>query len=116
MAAYNGHSGTETVAHIERNIETAWPEAYGELTGRQYGQVMAVANISFHDGKRAAGAEVESGLVIVGQRSWPLDVLNRITVESYVLDDDYNREHGTAYTGTIVRFDGQEIARYPYAL
>jgi hypothetical protein len=57
MQAYNGHPGTGTVGHIERNIEAVWPNAWEELTGVQYGKVMAIANASYHAGKADAGAE-----------------------------------------------------------
>lgn len=51
---YNGHKGAGTTAHVQRNVETAWPTAYAELTGRQYGLVMSVANTSFQDGRAEA--------------------------------------------------------------
>jgi hypothetical protein len=83
MTAYGGFAGGATVAHIERNIEAAYPEAYHDLTGVQYGQVMAVANKSYHDGKAAAGAEcVDGDLVIVGKRCWPLALMEKLTVET----------------------------------
>jgi len=47
---YNGHHGNETIAHIERNIQAVWPTAPTDLTGKQYGQLMSVANQSYHDG------------------------------------------------------------------
>lgn len=48
---YNGHKGAATVAHVERNIKSAYPNAYADLTGIQYGKLMSVANISFQDGR-----------------------------------------------------------------
>lgn len=50
LANYNGHKGNETIKHIERNINSAWPDAPKELTGKQYGKLMSVANTSYHDG------------------------------------------------------------------
>lgn len=47
---YNGHKGETTIAHVQRNIETTYPTAAAELTGRQYGLVMSVSNTSYHDG------------------------------------------------------------------
>lgn len=57
MKEYKGHYGTATVAHIENNIAKAYPDALAELTGAQYGRMMNVANLSYHDGKASAGAE-----------------------------------------------------------
>lgn len=51
MEHYNGHKGPATIAHVERNIESAYPGAYAELTGIQYGKLMSVANTSYQDGK-----------------------------------------------------------------
>lgn len=50
MSNYNGHKGTATVEHVERNVLSAYPMAQAELTGIQYGKVMSVANTSYQDG------------------------------------------------------------------
>lgn len=55
MAHYNGHKGPATISHVERNIETAYPGAYSDLTGIQYGKLMSVANTSYQDGKHSNG-------------------------------------------------------------
>lgn|GEM_PF-6137476 len=83
MMQYNGFTGLATVGHVERNIEQAWPNAWDNLTGAQYGKVMSVANTSYHDGRASAGAEVESGcLVMDGCPLIPLPLLHKIrTVE-----------------------------------
>ena len=47
---YNGHHGNQTIKHIEDNISSVWEMAIHELTGRQYGLLMSVANKSYHDG------------------------------------------------------------------
>jgi hypothetical protein len=57
MAHYNGHKGPATVAHVERNIEAAYPGASKELTGVQYGKLMSVANTSYQDGKHSTTIE-----------------------------------------------------------
>jgi hypothetical protein len=57
MTAYGGFSGAATVGHIERNIETVWPTAWDDLTGVQYGKLMAVANASYQAGKASMQAE-----------------------------------------------------------
>jgi hypothetical protein len=54
LAEYNGHKGSATLAHVERNLLSAYPTAREDLTGVQYGRVMSVANTSYHDGKAAA--------------------------------------------------------------
>lgn len=56
---YNGHKGASTVAHVQRNISAVYPDAFEELTGRQYGLVMSVANASFQDGRATAGRNGE---------------------------------------------------------
>lgn len=58
MENYHGHHGSATIEHVERNIRQAYPTAYAELTGIQYGKLMDVANVSYHDGKAGAGAEM----------------------------------------------------------
>lgn len=58
MEHYNGHKGQATIEHVERNIKSAYPMAYAELTGVQYGKLMSVANMSYHDGRNNAGAEI----------------------------------------------------------
>ena len=80
LAKYNGHRGSATVAHVERNIESAYPTAYRDLTGVQYGRLMSVANTSYHDGRASAGAElVDDDLVIVrGSKCYPLALLARM--------------------------------------
>ena len=81
LAKYNGHKGPATIAHVERNIESAYPNAYRDLTGIQYGQLMNVANASYHDGRASAGAEVESDcLTLPGCPLIPLDLLRSIRV------------------------------------
>lgn len=59
MDYYTGHKGSATVTHVERNIESAYPGAYKELTGVQYGKLMSVANNSYHDGMAAGRANGE---------------------------------------------------------
>lgn len=56
ISQYNGHRGPATVAHVERNLLTAYPEASRELTGKQYGRVMSACNTSYHDGAANATA------------------------------------------------------------
>ena len=113
---YKGHKGQATLTHVERNIEKAYPMAWENLTGIQYGCVMNVANLSFHDGKSSAGAEKIDNCVYVDGNMYPIELLNKITFEEYVLENEYNKKYGTTYHGTIVKFEGKEIARYPYAL
>lgn len=48
---YNGHRGSATIGHVERNLLSVYPTAKTELTGAQYGKVMSVANDSYLDGK-----------------------------------------------------------------
>jgi len=50
----SGHTGSATVAHVQRNIESIWADAITVLTGKQYGQLMEVANKSYHDGAATA--------------------------------------------------------------
>lgn len=76
---YNGHKGMATVAHVERNIEQAYPTAWQDLTGVQYGRVMSVANTSYHAGKSAAGAWADSGLVGFDDVSLPEELLRAIS-------------------------------------
>ena len=57
IAQFNGHKGPATIAHVERNIESAYPGAYIELTGVQYGKLMSVANTSYQDGKHSSTVE-----------------------------------------------------------
>jgi len=57
MTSYGGFAGAATVAHIERNIADQWPDAWDDLTGIQYGKLMAVANASYQAGKASMGAE-----------------------------------------------------------
>lgn len=85
MANYNGHKGTATVEHVERNIKSAYPTAYAELTGVQYGKLMSVANTSYHDGRNSTGASCEEGLIFVkGEKDMalPLAVARKITVDT----------------------------------
>jgi len=82
MAAYNGHHGASTVGHIETNINTVWPGASKELTGRRYGHVMSIANKSYHDGRDNAGAEINSGLLVADGISLPVALLTRLTVKN----------------------------------
>ena len=101
MQSYGGFQGQATVAHIDRLIEAVYPDAYGDMTGVQYGKVMAVAHQSFHDGKAAAGAEcVDGDLVVISGQCWPLALLRKLTLKN-------------TDTHTIVYLDGAEIARYP---
>lgn len=58
MEYYNGHKGIATIAHVERNLLSAYPEAQAELTGVQYGKVMSVANTSYQDGKTSNQADM----------------------------------------------------------
>lgn len=58
IANFNGHKGPATIAHVERNIESAYPMAYAELTGVQYGKLMSVANTSYQDGKASNKIEM----------------------------------------------------------
>lgn len=84
MANYNGFKGTATVEHVERNIKAAFPTAYDELTGVQYGKLMSVANTSYHDGRNSTGASCEEGLIFVtGEKdlALPLGIARKITVE-----------------------------------
>lgn len=53
MQNYTGFRGAATVEHVERNIKTAYPTAYADLTGVQYGKLMSVANVSYQDGKHS---------------------------------------------------------------
>ena len=57
MANYNGFKGSATIAHVERNIESAYPGASMELTGIQYGKLMSVANTSYQDGIHSSPLE-----------------------------------------------------------
>lgn len=57
MSQYAGHNGAATVAHVERNLLTAYPTASQELTGKQYGAVMSACNTSYQDGRTSCGAE-----------------------------------------------------------
>lgn len=50
---YNGHHGNQTIKHIEGNISSIWGTAARELTGRQYGLLMSVANQSYCDGAKS---------------------------------------------------------------
>ena len=58
MANYNGHKGWATIEHVEHNIASAYPTAYAELTGVQYGKLMSVANTSYQDGKASNKIEM----------------------------------------------------------
>lgn len=58
LSQYNGHNGNATVAHVERNIASAYPTAQQDLTGIQYGRVMSVANTSYQDGAHANKADM----------------------------------------------------------
>ena len=89
LAEFNGHKGSATIAHLERNIESVYPNAYRDLTGIQYGQLMNVANASYHDGRASAGAEVEADcLTLSGCPLIPLDLLRSIHVRAR-LDHEY---------------------------
>jgi hypothetical protein len=81
---YNGHKGAATIAHVERNITLAYPTAWEDLTGIQYGRLMSVANTSFHDGRAAAGAWRESGLVGFDKICLPEKLLRAISVRERV--------------------------------
>lgn len=59
MQAYTGFAGTSTVAHVERSLLSAYPQASQELSGRQYGAVMSACNKSYHDGAANATASGE---------------------------------------------------------
>jgi hypothetical protein len=70
---------------VERNIESAYPTAYAELTGVQYGKLMSVANNSYHDGRGSTGAELSDGLLMIlrgGYHSIPEAVARMISVVS----------------------------------
>lgn len=82
MENYNGHKGPATVEHVERNIKAAYPRAYDELTGVQYGKLMSVANTSYHDGRNGTGAELCDGLLIAGKVIIPLEIARRITTKT----------------------------------
>ena len=53
LKIFNGHIGNQTIKHIEDNICKVWEMAVNELTGRQYGLLMSVANQSYHDGRNS---------------------------------------------------------------
>jgi hypothetical protein len=57
LKEYNGHNGAATIAHIENNIAKAYPQALAELTSAQYGRMMNIANLSYHDGRASTDAE-----------------------------------------------------------
>jgi len=50
---YSGHPGNQTIKHIEDNISSVWEMAIHELTGKQYGLLMSVANKSYQDGRNS---------------------------------------------------------------
>ncbi len=51
LKTYNGHAGNQTIQHIERNIAAQWATAPHDLTGKQYGLLLNVANQSYHSGR-----------------------------------------------------------------
>lgn len=59
MLTYKGFRGDRTIAHIRHNIDTTWPDAMRRLTGRQYGELMNVADCSYQDGK--ASGHIDMG-------------------------------------------------------
>ena len=89
LAEYNGHKGDATIAHVDRNIESAYPMAYRDLTGVQYGRLMSVANTSYHDGCASAGASIEDDCIsLSGCPLLPLSLLRSIRTE-HITQDDY---------------------------
>jgi hypothetical protein len=103
MANYEGFKGNATVDHIERNIKTAWPDAYTDLTGVKYGKLMTVANASYHDGRNNTGADCKEGLIVAGDVIIPLEIARRITttietVTSYRSANDDGKDN-LAYRG-----------------
>jgi hypothetical protein len=55
MAAYDGHKGRQTVAHIKKLIGK---ELADRLTGHEFGLVMSAVNRAYHEGKKSTGAEM----------------------------------------------------------
>ncbi len=80
MTEYQGHKGAATVAHVERNIADAYPTAWDDFTGRQYGKLMTVANASYHAGRASTGAEIVDGdlVCIPGCDCLPLAMLRQV--------------------------------------
>lgn len=140
LAVYDGFRGTATVADVKNRIPAELTEA---LTGHQLGLVMIAINKAYHDGKAAAGAWAECGLIGCGEKTQPLAVFQKVKTESlhttrfvknaspvagqkYVLRDgkyvrverDDVRQGEETYaedvdTCTVVSYDGKEIARHP---
>lgn len=131
MQHYNGHKGPATVEHVERNIKAAYPTAYADLTGVQYGKLMSVANTSYHDGRNGTGAECTDGLIIAGKVIIPLEIARRITTRIETVttyrtanndgkgnlaqrggDNDYwRREDDGAYTRILYRETADQLTR-----
>lgn len=85
MEAYKGFTGLQTISHVERNLLNGFPTAKNDLTGIQYGQVMNVANMSYHDGKHTAlpgGYSVIDDCLSINdsEQLIPFDVLKKIIV------------------------------------
>ena len=79
MSVYNGFRGDATVNDILSRIPA---ELKDVLTGAQLGHVMNAINQAYHDGKAAAGAWCESGLVGFGNTALPKAVVEKLHVKN----------------------------------
>ncbi len=117
LQAYKGFAGSQTIAHVERNLLNGFPTAKTSLTGVQYGQVMNVANMSYRDGKNTAlpkGISMAEDCIYIDNSNQliPVDVLQKIKVikstEKTKIDCTGSSKHYINYNN-VYYSDGRKL-------